>query len=147
MPNAMPIRRFAYISRATQTFQAGDLTRLQSLSQRNNRIKDITGALGFTGHYFLQYIEGRDPVIQDVMRIIRRDGRHADVLECEFPPGVKRRFGQWSMRFFDSSVLDGDVRRIHHQGTLTPEEADWLIQRMVQTLPPGESLHALDDCP
>lgn len=145
MPNDMLIRRFAYISRATQTFQGGDLVRLQSLSQRNNRIKDITGALGFTGHYFLQYIEGRDPVIQEVMQTIRRDGRHADVMECQFPSSVKRRFGQWSMQFFDSSALDDDARRIHHQGSLTPETADWLIQRMVQNLAPGESLHALDE--
>ncbi|WP_422190635.1 BLUF domain-containing protein [Aquabacterium sp.] len=38
------------------------MQRLHALSERSNRQLDITGALGFTGRYFIQCIEGRsDP--------------------------------------------------------------------------------------
>src|SRR5258708_22974646 len=52
-------------------------TLFRSLSERSNRKLDITGALGFTGRYFIQCIEGRTDAIDALMARIQADPRHA----------------------------------------------------------------------
>lgn len=140
----MPIHGFVYISLAAELLPEGALGKLHALSERSNRQRDVTGVLGFTGHYFLQYIEGRESAVAGLMKTIRRDARHVKLIECQLPAVSRRRFDQWSMRYFDSHALDADVREVHEGGVLTVATAERLIGRMVQALPPGHTLHALD---
>lgn len=139
----MPLKRLIYISRVTMPATPHDLQRLHALSERSNRQLDITGALGFTGRYFIQCIEGREAAIDALMARIQSDPRHADVVELCTITTAQRRFGQWSMQYFDSHVLDDDVHQVHQAGRHDPERAQWLIDRMTQTLPPGQGLHQL----
>lgn len=139
----MPLQRLIYISRVATTMSGPELQRLQALSERHNRRQDITGALGHTGRYFIQCIEGRAEAITDVMARIRADHRHTDVLDLCSIDTDKRLFGQWSMRLFDSHALDDDVHLAHQAGQRDPERARQLIERMTQALQPGHTLHRL----
>ncbi|WP_158622928.1 BLUF domain-containing protein [Aquabacterium soli] len=139
----MPLKRLIYVSQAAAAMSAPDLQRLQSLSERNNRRQDITGALGFTGRYFIQCIEGRAEPIDTLMRRIAADTRHTAVLELCTVDADRRLFDQWSMRYFDSHALDDDVHQVHQAGQRDPARAQWLIDRMTEFLQPGHSLHRL----
>ena len=137
----MPLKRLIYISRVTMPATPQALQRLHALSERNNRRLDITGALGFTGRYFIQCIEGREETISTLMSRINLDPRHTDVLELCTVTTEQRHFDQWSMRYFDSHALDDDAHEVHQAGQRDPERAQWLIERMIQSLQPGHSLH------
>lgn len=137
------LTRLTYVSELTAPMSTPELERLSLLSQRNNYRRDVTGALGCTGHFFVQFIEGRDEEIQALMKRIARDPRHCAVLALDAHQDPRRRFGSWSMRYFDSHALEEEVRAAHRAGISDRARADWLIQRMVATLPPGESLDAL----
>lgn len=139
----MPLKRLIYVSRVTMPATPHDLQRLHALSERSNRKLDITGALGFTGRYFIQCIEGRTDAIDALMARIQADPRHADVVELCMITTEQRHFDQWSMRYFDSHALDHDAHQIHQTGQRDPERAQWLIERMTQSLQPGHSLHRL----
>lgn len=143
LPVPMPLKRLIYISQLSGTISPHDLQRLQSISERNNRRQDITGALGFTGRYFIQCIEGRTEPIDTLMRRIAADARHTAVLELCITDTDRRLFDQWSMRYFDSHSLDGDVHDAHQAGQRDPARAQWLVDRMTQALPPGHTLHRL----
>ena len=139
----MPLKRLIYVSRVTMPATPHDLQRLHALSERSNRQLDITGALGFTGRYFIQCIEGREAVINALMSRIQADARHADVVELCTISTEQRHFGQWSMRFFDSHALDEDTHQVHLAGQHDPERAQWLIDRMTRALQPGQTLHEI----
>lgn len=139
----MPLKRLIYVSRVTMPATPHDLQRLHALSERSNRQLDITGALGFTGRYFIQCIEGREEAIDALMARIDTDPRHADVVVLCTQDTGKRHFDQWSMRYFDSQALDDDAHQAHQAGQRDPARAQWLIDRMTRTLPPGQSLHRL----
>lgn len=139
----MPLKRLIYVSQLTAALSPHDLQRLQALSERNNRRQDITGALGFTGRYFIQCIEGRTEAIDTLMIRIAADPRHAALLELCITETDRRLFDQWSMRYFDSHALDDDVHQVHQAGQRNPERAEWLIDRMTESLQPGHSLHRL----
>lgn len=139
----MPLKRLIYVSRVTMPATPHDLQRLHALSERSNRQLDITGALGFTGRYFIQCIEGRTDAINALMARIHADPRHAGVVELCTITTEQRHFGQWSMRYFDSHALDHDAHQIHQAGQRDSERALWLIDRMTKSLQPGHSLHRL----
>lgn len=137
----MSLKRLIYISRVTMPATPHALQRLHALSERSNRQLDITGALGFTGRYFIQCIEGRTDAIDALMLRIQADTRHADVVELFTITAEQRQFDQWSMRYFASHSLDDDVHQVHQAGQRDPERAQWLIDRMTQSLQPGHSLY------
>ncbi|HIV73111.1 MAG TPA: BLUF domain-containing protein [Candidatus Aquabacterium excrementipullorum] len=137
----MPLKRLIYVSRATMPATPHDLQRLHALSERSNRRQDITGALGFTGRYFIQCIEGRAEAVDALMARIDTDPRHAEVVVLCTLDTDKRHFDQWSMRYFDSHALDEDAHQAHQSGQRDPAQAQRLIDRMTQTLPPGGTLH------
>lgn len=139
----MPLKRLIYVSRVTMPATPHELQRLHALSERSNRQLDITGALGFTGRYFIQCIEGREAVIEALMSRIQSDARHADVVELCTTSTEQRHFGHWSMRFFDSHALDEDTHQVHQAGQHDPERAQWLIDRMTRSLQPGQTLHEI----
>lgn len=137
----MPLKRLIYVSLVATAMSEHELRRLQALSERNNRRLDVTGALGYTGRYFIQCIEGRAEAIDQLMVRIAADPRHTNVLELCTAQADKRRFAQWSMRYFDSHALDVDTHGVHQAGRQDSDRANWLIERMTQTLAPGQSLH------
>jgi hypothetical protein len=132
-----------YVSAARLPLSAQELQHIHAHSQRSNRQRDITGALGFTGRYFVQCIEGRRGEVEALIRRIESDARHSRVLLLDSETVTNRRFGEWSMAYVDSLALDEEVACAYRAGIPSKQVAQVLLQKMAAALRPGESLHSL----
>jgi hypothetical protein len=74
-------------------------------ARARNRYLGISGALIFTHRHFVQYIEGEEVALADLMASIRRDPRHSDVRMLHFGSAASRRFADWSMAYAGPSVF------------------------------------------
>lgn len=68
-----------------------------AISAANNQRDDITGGLVYDDKWFVQVLEGPDPVISRAFERILRDPRHSDVALVNMQPIAMRRFGAWWM--------------------------------------------------
>ena len=93
------ILRLTYISRYNNDNPNGEVTRILAQAQQNNERNGITGALVFNHNYFLQSIEGARPVINELLRKLVKDERHAvlQIIECR--EVEQRRWNKWSMKY------------------------------------------------
>lgn len=139
----MDLISLTYISAARLPISAQELEHIHAHSQRSNRQRDITGALGFTGRRFIQCIEGRREEVEALMRRIGADPRHADVLLLHSQAASGRRFGEWSMAYVDSFALDEEVAAAYCRGVASEPAAQALLQKMAASLQPGQSWHLL----
>ena len=93
----------AYISKSsikgTQAEIQEQIREILSAAQRNNPIKNITGALLYSGGYFCQVIEGPSETIEELFETIQMDPRHGDVTVLNFETIESRRFNEWAMAF------------------------------------------------
>lgn len=78
-----------------------DLDSILAASQRNNSAAGITGVMFFQGARFLQFIEGEESSLRDLMTRIESDPRHEGIKYLFDEPLAHRGFPQWSMDFFD----------------------------------------------
>lgn len=139
----MDLISLIYISAARLPVSAQELQHIHAHSQRSNRRHDITGALGFTGRYFIQCVEGQRGEVEALMRRIESDARHSSVLLLDSQAVSSRRFGEWSMAFVDSLALDDEVALAYRAGLPSEQVAQVLLQKMAAALRPGQSLHLL----
>jgi len=73
------LRQVFYFSRARAGLSDSDVRQILWISQRNNRQRDFTGCLLFSGQHFAQVLEG-DPVGLDELLVhIRKDDRHTEL--------------------------------------------------------------------
>jgi hypothetical protein len=70
-----------------------------------NRFLGITGALVFTHRHFVQFIEGSEAGIADLMASIRRDPRHRSISIVGSGTASNRRFTGWDMAYAGPSVF------------------------------------------
>ncbi|CCD99036.1 BLUF domain-containing protein [Bradyrhizobium sp. STM 3809] len=91
-----------YVSRKTTGAQS-DIDAILRGARKFNACCDITGALLFNDSNFAQLIEGPETAVKQAFQRIKRDPRHCDVKQLSFEPTQRRRFGEWSMAFVDSS--------------------------------------------
>ena len=75
------------------------MARLISSAQRRNRQLDLTGALIYCGHRFVQALEGREAALEAMMAKIVLDPRHRQLLVLARQPISKRLFGNWDMAY------------------------------------------------
>lgn len=91
------LRQVLYFSRARAALTDNDVRQILWASQRNNRQRDITGCLLYSGRHFAQALEGDPPVLDDLLARIRKDERHTEVLVAIDHAVAIRKFPQWSM--------------------------------------------------
>ncbi|MEM9387990.1 MAG: BLUF domain-containing protein [Pseudomonadota bacterium] len=91
--------RLTYISRYNNHNESDELQRILSQAQENNERNGITGVLVFNHNYFLQSIEGRRPVINNLLRKLVRDSRHFALQIIEAREIDQRRWSGWSMNY------------------------------------------------
>ena len=93
----MALRRIIYTSKSTKRFNKRNLLDLLHDSRTYNKIDNITGVLMHREEVFLQVIEGRSEVIDDLFTRLKRDPRH-DEIKIIFDSSVTCRFfSNWSM--------------------------------------------------
>ena len=90
----------------------------------------ITGILIWRHHQFFQLVEGPELAIDFLLRHIRQDTRHSNVVVIHRKEIKKRNFGTWSLGYADGTKA-------------TPENEEMLEAVMAE--PKSEGLH--DDDP
>lgn len=77
-----------------------------------NAKKEITGYLHRECQFYVQYLEGPENAIKDLMRTIDRDWRHKDVQELFHGHVSARRFPGWDMAFTDAETSSFRARQV-----------------------------------
>ncbi|MEM9386552.1 MAG: BLUF domain-containing protein [Pseudomonadota bacterium] len=95
--------RLTYMSRFNTHNEPGELQRILTQARKNNTANGITGVLIFNHNYFLQSIEGRRPMINELLRKLTADSRHFSLQVIEAREIDGRRWGGWSMNYLTPS--------------------------------------------
>ena len=95
----MNLTRLIYSSIAFPGIEFSVLRDMLFVSENNNFLKDVTGALSYGGGSFLQILEGDRSEISRLYNIIINDKRHSEIELVEVVPIQIRDFANWSMRY------------------------------------------------
>lgn len=122
----MEIFRLIYCSVASDEFCPKSLLDIAIVAERNNTLAEVTGALAFGNHRFLQMLEGTRRSLSRTFGKIINDTRHQDVLLLDFSPSMSRLFPEWSMKILEiEESVDSRVRKlVHRYGTSTTFEPE-----------------------
>lgn len=104
----------------------------------NNRRRDITGALLFTGAHFAQLLEGSEDSIAALMTSIGRDERHDQLTVINHAPTKERRFQNWALAYNGPSLfIARHVARVlaSPPGVDQQRTARWLTDAMLELMP------------
>ncbi len=91
--------RLVYISQTAKPFSSEDLLSLLRECRRNNAKLGLTGVLLYSNECFIQVLEGKEEVINNIYEKIKKDPRHKNVVELKREYIKERQFDQWSMGF------------------------------------------------
>jgi Sensors of blue-light using FAD len=138
-PAPGPVFRLMYRSRdripAAQRKQ--ELGRLFTEARRNNKDRQITGALLVLGDWFVQVLEGDEDAVRGLYARIERDVRHERVTLLETEPAGGRVFARWAMARVSDEADQPDIPLIAHTdgisraaGRPTTPEQDQLLDVM-----------------
>ena len=110
---------------------------LVEASIANNRRRDITGSLLFTGAHFAQLLEGPEGCVGALMTSIGRDIRHERLTVIDHSPISERKFRDWALGYSGPSLfIERHVARV----LASPPDADqrrmarWLAEAMQQLM-------------
>ncbi|GEM_PF-360350 len=103
--NFLTMRSTVYLSKANVPFSKQDLDTLVAISERRNKLIDITGYLCFFNNRFFQYIEGQEDDVEMLMEKIRADTRHRILYESDIEEIDRRAFTSWSMKQLKTKEL------------------------------------------
>lgn len=96
----MALLRVFYVSRTV-----GDadqlVRRLLAVCQMNNRRRDVTGMLAFSGAHFAQVLEGHEEDVRALLASIARDKRHTGMQTILEETTATRQFEGWSMGYVE----------------------------------------------
>jgi hypothetical protein len=88
-----------YLSWATTPFTTAQLQKLLTGARRRNNELAVTGVLLYGNERFLQVLEGKEALVQEVYAQIRQDPRHHNILTFANKPIAERAFQEWAMGF------------------------------------------------
>jgi hypothetical protein len=133
----MPLTSLIYISTSTidQAVAEAETRAIVSKSVANNRQKQLTGALLFTGRHFAQVLEGRDPAIASLLTVLATDPRHKDILVVDRAPIAARRFPEWSMAYLGPSLfVERHISRLMNAPSPAEQNraATWLTELLIE---------------
>lgn len=94
----------AYSSLAQTEFDDEALLALADFAAAKNETIGITGYLYYREGLFLQYLEGDQKAVEELMAKIVLDPRHRVLSTVSLPFGRERIFPHWYMRFLGSDL-------------------------------------------
>ncbi|MGJ8726513.1 MAG: BLUF domain-containing protein [Roseibacillus sp.] len=94
----------AYSSQALTDFDDETLLELADNSAAKNEKSGISGYLYYRNGLFLQYLEGEQQNVENLMARIAIDPRHNVLSTVPLAIGSKRIFPHWYMRFLGSNL-------------------------------------------
>lgn len=77
--------------------QRAELGAIFNSARRNNRRRQVTGALVISDDAFVQALEGDEATVRDLCATISHDERHESVTVLEEQAVPERIFGRWAM--------------------------------------------------
>jgi hypothetical protein len=106
MGDQVELRGVAYSSVATEPFDDEMLGELLERSRQRNGSVDVTGLLLHRDGRFIQFLEGPERAVRDLVARISRDPRHTRVRVLLEDPVAERQFSEWTMGY---RTLDDDA--------------------------------------
>lgn len=122
------LRRLAFASRARIGLRAADTSEVIATCRANNARDGITGVLLYSGERFLEVIEGRDVVIESLLRRILADTRHQNIATLFDLTPQDRRFPRWRAGYLSERELGYEVERWRELSELGPREIERLLE-------------------
>jgi len=99
--DSAPIYQLIYASKVSDKFCEQDLMNILYISRKFNKLENISGALIYHNHCFLQVIEGGEQAVKTLFNDhILSDTRHKEVIVLYQSVVDKRDFRYWTMGFF-----------------------------------------------
>jgi hypothetical protein len=118
-----------------------ELGRLFTQARRNNKDRQLTGALLIHGDWFVQVLEGDEDVVRGVYARIERDVRHERVALLETESVDRRVFARWAMARVSDEADGPDIPLIAHtdgisraSGRPRTDEQDRVLEVMRQAV-------------
>jgi len=140
--------QLVYISRSNLPAKVGtefiqpEVSQILSKSRRNNRVKQIVGALYFGNGFFFQCIEGEEKSILELYEIIKADPRHSDLRIVSIKPISQRSFGEWEMKYVPA---ENDIQKLINSFGMTAFDPyrfdESMNNKMLQLLLAGSNLN------
>ncbi len=94
-----------YLSEAVEPFSRGELRALADHAGVKNYDLEITGFLYYDRSRFLQYLEGKEGVLIQLLQKIRLDSRHRIIYTRISPPLENLKFPGWNVQYLPPEVL------------------------------------------
>lgn len=88
-----------YTSFALTLFDESDLENLLAQSRAANERADITGMLLYRNGRFIQFLEGPEAAVRELLDRIEADARHTDLRVLVDGRPAARQFGEWTMGY------------------------------------------------
>ena len=98
-----------YVSKAADTFDENEMLKILNTARKVNAEQGITGFLIFNNGYFMQMLEGRKELVDDLLEKITKDKRHSDVRIILRTENQLRLFDQWSMGYWNMKNTGSEV--------------------------------------
>lgn len=93
------LRQLFYVSRAADALSDAEVRNILRVSQRNNRHRDLTGCLMYSGRHFAQILEGETVAVSELVARIVDDPRHTGCVVLVDRETRIRMHPDWSMGF------------------------------------------------
>ena len=126
------LHQLFYLSRSRAT--PHEVERILAVARPQNQLRQVTGALLFTGGHFAQLLEGPAQALADTMAAIDTDPRHDSVTRLIEGSIRQRRFADWSMAFVEAPGADDLLEQLLAERTLAPERSERLLQLLFAAL-------------
>ena len=95
----------SYVSQAANDMGILGLMNLLEDAVHKNKRNGITGVLFYDNRIFGQIIEGYPQHVELIWKAINADPRHSEVQVLDINTLQKRRFSNWSMKFYGSDEI------------------------------------------
>lgn len=103
--NPQELIELSYISKATSDVGILGLMNLLEDAVHKNKKLGVTGALFYDNGVYGQILEGYPQCVEAVWKSICADLRHKDIHVLNIDKLAKRRFTNWSMKFYGSEEI------------------------------------------
>ena len=100
------IINLVYISKAVRPMNSDDFLSLLIPARENNHRLQINGMLLYQRQAFLQVLEGRQSVIENLFKSIVKDERHTDVTLLLKRPIAVREYADWDLKFINLDTIN-----------------------------------------
>ena len=105
----MNMVRLIYASRMAKGCGTNELLQILDISRKNNKKMGVTGALCYSGTYFLQCLEGPREAVTELYRRIVSDSRNTDITLLGYSDIFQRDYANWSMAYIKLDDVDKTV--------------------------------------